>query len=274
MKTVYTELFILDNLLINYYLLYLCGRVIKKDINKQNGVFAALFGALYSLLALGYFSFLSSVVFKAAVSFLMVYISYKPDKALYIRLVISFYALSFGFGGLLFALLYAAKTDRALKAVMYLPLPFRLLLLMLCFGQLFKKRFLGFISSIKYCRQDIFLTVFGLEREFTLSCLSDTGNYCEYMGRPVAFVNANEIEKSEVIECAVKGNIYKGGLNIHIVYIPFKTVKGEVKTAPGFKCERAVLTCGETKKELCLYIALVDRDFNGKSCLINPSILD
>lgn len=190
------------------------------------------------------------------------------------KLLLCFYGFSFLFAGAVLAFFYATNKDSFLRAVFFLPVPLRFAMLIMLFGHLIKRYLLKLISLLAYCRQGISLYVSCLRTPLTLSCLSDTGNQCSYFGKPVAFVNKNRLNLDEETKNLIDGNILLKEPHINIVYIPFTTAAGEAKTVPGFKCEKAVLSCGGTIKELCLYIALTDHDFGGEPCLINPALLD
>ena len=78
--------------------------------------------------------------------------------------------------------------------------------------------------------------------------------------------------------------VFKNGLGIFawIMYVPFLFIikKTSLKSCWLFGGLYGSLCVGfyaywlYTYNPICLYIALVDKDFNGKNCLINPSILD
>lgn len=274
MKTVYIELFFIDNILINFYFLYLSGTVLRLRIKTIPGIVSASLGAIYGFLQLTGYTFLNILPLKIILSVIMVYISYRPSKNTFFKLLLCFYGFSFVFAGIIMAFFYMTTTDSFIRTMFFLPIPLRFALLILLSGHFLKKRLLHLISLLTYCRQGISLYISCFKSSFTLSCYSDTGNTCSYFGKPVAFVDKNSLALDENTKNIIEGNISQSDCNINIVYIPYRAAGGEIHTAPGFKCDRAVISCGSKIKELCLYIALLDHDFAGEPCLINPALLD
>lgn len=274
MKTVYIELFFLDNILINFYFLYLSGAIYKYKINYKAGLLSAFIGALYGYFQLKGVWLLNLLILKIALSAVMIYVSYRPSRKVFFKLLFTFYALSFAFGGIILGIFYTSKKDSLLRSAFAIPIPMRIAMLIMLWGHFLKKYLIRSIALLTYCKQGISLRLTCFGAPVTLPCYSDTGNVCSYFSKPVVFVNKNKIPKIQEVENTIEGNISKGGNNINIVYIPYKTAGGDVKTAPGFKCENAALQRGTQTKELCVYIALTDHDFDGEPCLINPLLLD
>ncbi len=109
--TIYIDVVLIENLLMNYIILYAVGIILKKQIKHIRLIISSFIGAIYSIVA--YISILqiySSIFLKIILSIVIVYISYNPQniKQLWKELLI-FYMTSFVFGGAAFALIYIVK---------------------------------------------------------------------------------------------------------------------------------------------------------------------
>lgn len=111
MVTIYVDVVLTENLIMNYIILLATAIVLKQDIKHIRLLVASLIGAFYSLVS--YASVLeiySMWVLKVVLSIVIVYIAYNPQslKKLWRNLLI-FYLTSFVFGGAAFALIYVVK---------------------------------------------------------------------------------------------------------------------------------------------------------------------
>lgn len=109
--TIYLDVVLIENLIMNYIILYATGIILKIKIKHIRLIIASLLGAIYSIIA--YMSVLeiySSIILKIILSVVIVYISYNPQnvKQLWKHILI-FYMTSFVFGGAAFALIYVVK---------------------------------------------------------------------------------------------------------------------------------------------------------------------
>lgn len=109
--TIYIDVVLIENLIMNYIILIATGIILKNKIHHIRLILASLLGAIYSIVA--YTSILniySSMVLKIVLSIIIVYIAYNPQniKKLWKEILI-FYLTSFAFGGAAFALIYIVK---------------------------------------------------------------------------------------------------------------------------------------------------------------------
>ena len=109
--TIYVDVVLIENLLMNYIILYAVGVILKKQIKHIRLIISSFIGAIYSIIA--YVSILqiySSIVLKIILSIVIVYISYNPQNVKQLwKEVLIFYMTSFVFGGAAFALIYIIK---------------------------------------------------------------------------------------------------------------------------------------------------------------------
>jgi len=106
--TIYLDIVILENICMNYIILFATGIINKTKINYIRIFIASLLGGIYAVI--GYMNILkiySNVFVKILLSICMVYISFKSEKIkILLKQLLIFYLTSFTFGGVSFALLY------------------------------------------------------------------------------------------------------------------------------------------------------------------------
>ena len=113
--TIYIDIVILENLVMNFIILLATGIILKEKIKPTRLILASLLGAIYSVLS--YISLLeiySNFILKIILSILIVYIAFNPQtiKKMWKNLLI-FYLTSFVFGAA-FALIYIVKPQEIL----------------------------------------------------------------------------------------------------------------------------------------------------------------
>lgn len=114
--TIYIDVVLIENLIMNYIILFATGIIIKTKIKHIKLILSSLVGAIYSVLA--YMSILqiyTSIILKFILSIIIVYIAYNPQN---IRIMwkdlLIFYLTSFVFGGAAFSLIYIVKPQEIL----------------------------------------------------------------------------------------------------------------------------------------------------------------
>ena len=111
--TVYLDIILLENLCMNFIILYATGFIIKSKIRYINLTLSSLIGAIYAILVyMQIFEIYSNMITKVILSVTMVYIAFLPKnvKGL-LKYLLIFYMVSFLFGGCAFALLYFLKPE-------------------------------------------------------------------------------------------------------------------------------------------------------------------
>lgn len=109
--TIYIDVVLIENLIMNYIILFTTGLILKLKIQSIRILIASLLGAIYSIIAYtGVLKIYSSFLLKIVLSVLLVYIAFNPQnvKKMWKDLLI-FYLTSFAFGGAAFALIYIVK---------------------------------------------------------------------------------------------------------------------------------------------------------------------
>lgn len=109
--TIYIDVVLIENLIMNFIILLATGLILKEKIKIVRLLISGLLGAIYSLLS--YMSILeiySSMILKIILSIVMIYIAFNPQtmKKMW-KDILLFYLTSFVFGGAAFAFIYIVK---------------------------------------------------------------------------------------------------------------------------------------------------------------------
>ena len=109
--TIYIDIVLLENLIMNYIILFTTALIIKLKIKNLRILLASLLGAIYSVVAyIRILELYSSMILKIILSILIVYIAYNPQNVKQLcKAILIFYLTSFVFGGAAFALIYIVK---------------------------------------------------------------------------------------------------------------------------------------------------------------------
>lgn len=115
--TIYVDVVLIENLLMNYIILFATGVILKIKINHIRLVLASLVGAIYTIIA--YISNLriySNFFLKLILSVVIIYIAFNPKSVKKLcKFTLIFYLTSFVFGGAAFALIYIVKPQEILR---------------------------------------------------------------------------------------------------------------------------------------------------------------
>lgn len=109
--TIYIDVVLIENLIMNYIILFTTGLILKVKRNHIRLIVASLLGAIYSIIAyMGVLEIYSSFILKIISSILIVYIGFNPQsiKKMW-KDILLFYLTSFVFGGAAFALIYIIR---------------------------------------------------------------------------------------------------------------------------------------------------------------------
>lgn len=114
--TIYIDIIFLENLFMNYIILFATGTIVKAPIKIIRTFISSILGSIYAIVS--YASVLeiySNTILKIILSMAMVYIAFN-SKTLkqFLKQLIIFYLTSFTFGGVAFALLYFISPENIL----------------------------------------------------------------------------------------------------------------------------------------------------------------
>lgn len=190
--TIYIDVVIIENMVMNYIILFATGIVLKTKIKHLRLILASLIGAIYSIITyISSIQIYSNMIMKIILSIIIVYIAYNPQsiKIMWKQLII-FYLTSFVFGGAAFALIYIIKPQEILmRNGLFLgtyPLKTVILGAIIAFIIIitaFK------IVKTKISKKDMFCTINVKinNKEITAKAMIDTGNLLKepITGKPV-----------------------------------------------------------------------------------------
>ncbi len=114
--TIYVDVVLIENLIMNYIILLATGLILKIKIKHIRLIIAGLLGAIYSIVSYtGVLEIYSNFILKIILSIVIVYIAYYPQNVKKLcKEILFFYLISFVFGGAAFALIYVVKPQEIL----------------------------------------------------------------------------------------------------------------------------------------------------------------
>lgn len=114
--TIYIDIIFLENLFMNFIILYACEIILKCKIRIIRTLLSSVIGSIYAIMYyISYLKIFSNIFLKIILSFVIVYIAFIPKniKSFFKGLIV-FYLTSFTFGGVAFAFLYFVKPEKIL----------------------------------------------------------------------------------------------------------------------------------------------------------------
>ncbi|MDI3310527.1 MAG: sigma-E processing peptidase SpoIIGA [Thermoanaerobacterium sp.] len=135
----YADVIFVENLIINYIILYLTKRFSRSNTNNVKLIFSSALGALYVVLI--FFSLpniIYSLTFKIIISILMIAIAFGFNRFYeFVKILSIFYLISFIIGGTAFALIYVVNID--IRQIIIAALLLAILLTYIGWGYVSKK---------------------------------------------------------------------------------------------------------------------------------------
>lgn len=109
--TIYIDIILVENLIMNYVILLATGIVAKIQIKHIRLIIASLLGAIYTVISyMKVLEIYSNFLLKLLLSIIIIYIAYNPQRMRKMwKMLLIFYMVSFVFGGAAFALIYFVK---------------------------------------------------------------------------------------------------------------------------------------------------------------------
>lgn len=267
--TIYLDVILLENLCMNYIILFATGLINRVKIKAWKLFVASLIGGVYSILSFALvLEIYTNFLFKVILSAVMVYISFHPQnvKQLFKELII-FYLVSFAFGGCAFALLYFIKPQDILarNGVLTGTYPIKIALLGGIVGFVIVNIAFKVVKG-KLSKKDMFcnVSIFINGKEKQIKAFIDTGNLLKdpISGIPVIVVEVSELEEmipKEIVENLneiLQGKDTKVLTEIPEDYklkfriIPFSSLGKQNGLLLGFIADKVIINLEETKSEL------------------------
>lgn len=179
--TIYLDVVLIENLCMNYIILFATGYLLKRKKNHIRLILSALLGGIYSILAyMEILEIYSNFILKLILSIVMVYLAYQAKNIKQLgKELLFFYLTSFVFGGCAFALLYVIKPQEILmrNGVYVGTYPLKVAILGGIVG--FTITVIAFrFAKAKLTKKDIYcnITIYFGKESITTTALLDTGN--------------------------------------------------------------------------------------------------
>ena len=293
--TVYIDIILLENLCMNYIILFATAYIMKIKISHIRIIASSSIGAVYSImLYMQILPIYSSIFMKIILSVVMVYISYAPKSVkIAIKQLIIFYLISSAFGGCAFALLYFVKPqDIFIKNGVYIgTYPLKIALLGGIVG--FVITYIAFkIIKNKATKEEMIykLKIKINDKTVEVNALLDTGNKLK---DPITLVPVIVIEKQKLYNFLpeeILENIDKiiGGdsnklIEENIKYmskfrvIPYNSIGKQNGLMLGFKADEVKIIIDEEERTIKnTIIGIFNQSFNSQtySALISLEIIE
>ena len=204
--TIYVDIVLVENLIMNYIILFATGLVLKLKINQIRIIISSLLGAMYSIIAYaGILEIYSSLGLKIVLSILIVYIAFNPQNAKKMwKYILIFYLTSFVFGGAAFALIYIIKPqDILMRNGLFLgTYPLKTVMLSAIIGFFIIVTAFTIVKS-KISKKDMFcnIEIKLHEKIIKAKAMLDTGNLLK---EPITNTPVVVVEHTLLYECIPK----------------------------------------------------------------------
>lgn len=266
--TVYLDVILIENIIMNYIILFATGLITKVQIKQINIILSSVIGAVYALISyVTTLKIYSTLILKIVLSICMIFVAFKSKnlKTLFKHLII-FYLTSFAFGGCAFALLYYIRPqDILMKNGVYIgTYPLKIALLGGIVGFTIVNIAFKLIKG-KITKKDMFCEVqinFN-KKSANIKAMIDTGNLLKdpITGNNVIVAESNMLEN--VLPVNVLQNINKmlttktqENSEIDNEYIsrlrliPFSSLGKQNGMLVGFKPDNIVVHFEDTEKTI------------------------
>ena len=249
--TLYVDIIFLENIFMNSIILLATGVILKSQIKITRNIIGSAIGAIYAIIIyISHVTIYSSVLLKITLSFVIVYITFKPPNIkAFLKHTIIFYLTSFTFGGVAFALLYFVRPQDILMndGVLIGTYPIKMILIGGIIGFVIITISFKNIKG-KFTKKDMQcnIIVYNNEEETNIPAIIDTGNLLRdsITNMPVIVIEKRKLEgvfPKSILENV--GNIISGKYvelgeyTSKIRVIPFKSLGKENGLLLGIKTE-------------------------------------
>ena len=251
--TIYVDIVLLENLCMNYIILFGTAYIMKIKVKHIRILLASLIGAVYAVVAYaGVFPIYANLITKIILSICMTYIAFNPKKLKgLIKELLLFYLVSFSLGGCAFALLYIVRPqDIFMKDGVYIgTYPLKIALLGGITGFVITYIAIKIVKTRITKSEIIYKAVIKIEeQELEINVRLDTGNMLKdpISGNAVIMVEKNRLYKIVPKELLDNMNKFLGGefenkeileYKKRIRFIPFTSVGKQNGMLLGIKAD-------------------------------------
>lgn len=293
--TIYLDIVLIENLCMNYIILFAVGFIMKIKMNHIRLILSGLIGGIYAILAyMNMIPMYSTMWMKVILSITMTYIAFTPKGIkILLKELIMFYLVSFVFGGCAFALLYFVKPqDIFMVDGVYIgTYPIKIALLGGIVGFVVMHIAFKFVKNKMSKKELIYDVEIKIEEKIlNLKAMLDTGNMLKdpITGVPVVVVEKEKLKEilpqeiinntDNIIGGDWKANEENYNYRARFRIIPFTSIGKQNGMLLGFKVDEIkILVDAEEiiKKEviICIYKEKLTKN-NTYSALIGLDILE
>lgn len=292
---IYAEYLLLENMVINYILLYLTRKFTKTEANNIRVLLASFIGAIYALVIFfPSLKFMTKFIIKISVSILIIIVAFNPLKLRkFIRLIATFYVMAFIFAGASLALFYLTDVEAyAGNGIFYIKdFPVKVLVLAVSISYILIKIVWGYIQSILTKSKIYMPIVVGLnDKKVEIIGLLDTGNLLRdpVTQTPVIIIQFSAIKallpkevqsifekyKENDLE-AISAIMIENMSNIRFRLIPYKSLGKENGMLIGFKPDNVVVKDHEDKSFCDIIVGIYNNNLsndNNYAALLHPEM--
>lgn len=290
--TVYIDIIFLENLFMNYIILFATGTILKIPLKIIRTFISSTIGSIYAVLSyVSPVEIYSNTILKIILSFSMVYIAFNSKSIkLFIKQLIIFYLTSFTFGGVAFAFLYFISPQNILmeQGVLIGTYPIKIILVAGIAGFIIITTAFKNIKG-KLSRKDMYcnIKIIMNSKSVYTKAIIDTGNFLkEPITKTPVIVVEKEILKDIIPEYILE-NLEKiiNGENIElneyiskIRLIPFTSLGKENGVLLGLKLDKVVVETEEKYVDINniiigIYNGVLDKNAKYRA-LIGLELLD
>lgn len=267
--TIYIDIIILENICMNYIILFATGLINKARIKQIPIIISSAIGSIYAVLSfMSILEVYSSLILKILLSIAMIYLAFKPKNLkILLKQLLIFYLVSFAFGGCAFYLLYFIRPQDILmkNGLLTGTYPIKIALLGGILGFAIVNIAFKIVKG-KITKKDMFcdIEIIFNKKSKNIKAMIDTGNLLKdpISGMPVIVVEAKELVN--IIPQEIVNNLSKiiGGDNkdatcyIDKEYIskfrviPFSSLGKQNGLLLGFKTDKVIIKTEDDEKEL------------------------
>lgn len=263
---IYAEYLLLENMLINYIILYFTKKLTKTEANNIRILLASFIGAIYALsVFFPSLKFMTKFIIKISVSILIIIVAFNPSKfKKFIRLISTFYLMAFIFAGASLALFYLGDTGIYADGIFYIKdFPVKLLLIAIFVSYTLMKTVWNYVHSVITKGKSFVPIIVRLNnKSVEVVGFLDTGNLLRdpITKFPVIIIQFNAIKellpeqvqdifkryKENDLE-AISAIMVENIANIKFRLIPYKSLGKENGMLIGFKPDKVIVKDDEDK---------------------------
>ena len=274
--TVYVDVVLLENIVINYIILLATNLICHKKVNFIRIIVSSFIGGVYSVFNIVFeFSILISIVSKIVISFFMIKIIYKNMRLKFLlKQLIFFYLVSLTFGGSAFMIIFMLNPNEVIFENGHIIGNNSVMLLVI--GLVIGFSIISIVSNyfIKKLESQICeLEIFYNGKNIKIKSFIDTGNLLK---EPISMMDVIVVEKDslkEILDYALLDNIDKilsgsmitNGLDFmknKIKLIPFSSLGNEMGMLIGFKPDYVKIYDEDVKITQKVIVGIYDGKLN------------